>query len=148
QGLTPEWKRQIAEEMAACGDAQGALRLAAEAGGGEADPRLIGQAVDAAVQQEKAGRGLLPEALPADFERVLTAFEQLEAGQDEAMRETLQPISLRSPFLEWKLALRGLQAYYQNDDARALENWQRLTHDRLPARLIAPLRFGIDPAYQ
>ncbi|HKB39766.1 MAG TPA: tetratricopeptide repeat protein, partial [Gemmataceae bacterium] len=55
---------------------------------------------------------------------------------------------LRSPFLEWKLMLRGLQAYYQQDNARALENWQRLDHDRLPARLIAPLRFSIDKAYQ
>jgi tetratricopeptide (TPR) repeat protein len=148
QGLTPEWKRQIAEEMAACGDAQGALRLAAEASGGEADPKLMGQAVDAAFQQDKAGRVLLPESLRSDFDRVLTAFHQMEAAQDEAMRETLQPIGLRSPFLEWKLALRGLQAYYQNDDARALENWQRLAHDRLPARLIAPFRFSIDKAYQ
>ena len=30
QGLTSEWKRQIAEEMAACGDAEGALRLASD----------------------------------------------------------------------------------------------------------------------
>src|SRR5947207_13345360 len=71
----------------------------------------------------------------------------MEAGQDEAMRETLQPISLRSPFLEWKLLLLGLQAYYQNDDARALENWQRLSAERLPARLAAPIRGQLDPAY-
>src|SRR5262249_26168518 len=51
-------------------------------------------------------------------------------------------------FLEWKLVLRGLQAYYQNDDSRALENWQRLAHDRVPARLIAPLRAGLDKSYE
>src|SRR5262249_31093972 len=99
QGLTSEWKRQIAEEMAACGDAEGALRLASELGDGEPDPKLLGQVVDAAVQQEKSGRGLLPEPLRPDFDRVLIAFQQLEAGQDEAMREMLQPIGLRSPFL-------------------------------------------------
>ena len=147
-GLTPEWKRQIAEEMAACGDAPGALRLASEAVGGEPDPKLLGQVVDAAVQQQQGGRGLLPESLRADFDRVLTAFGHLEAGRDEALREVLQPISLRSPILEWKLAIRGLQAYYQQNDARAVENWQRLDHDRLPARLIAPFRFSIDKSYQ
>jgi tetratricopeptide (TPR) repeat protein len=55
---------------------------------------------------------------------------------------------LRSPFLEWKLLLRGLQAYWQNDDDRAVENWQRLTPDRLPARLAAPFRFHLDAAFR
>jgi tetratricopeptide (TPR) repeat protein len=31
---------------------------------------------------------------------------------------------------------------------RALENWQRLCPDRTPARLAAPFRFHIDPAYR
>src|SRR5262249_54415724 len=42
---------------------------------------------------------------------------------------------------------RGLQAYYANDDVRALENWQRLDAARLPARLAAPMRARIDKAY-
>src|SRR5581483_9018017 len=61
---------------------------------------------------------------------------------------TLQGIGLRSPFLEWKLLLRGLQAYYQGDDTRATENWQRLDAQRLPARLAAPFRFHIDPTFR
>jgi tetratricopeptide (TPR) repeat protein len=83
-----------------------------------------------------------------DYDHITRAFAQSEAGQDDQVGETLQGISLRSPFLEWKLLLRGLTAFYQKDDARALENWQRLTTDRLPARLAAPLRFLIDPAYR
>src|SRR5205814_323400 len=43
---------------------------------------------------------------------------------------------------------RGLIAYYQGDDARALDNWQRLTPDRLPARLAAPFRLLIDGPYR
>ena len=34
------------------------------------------------------------------------------------------------------------------DDARALENWQRLTPQRLPARLVAPYRLVIDETYR
>ena len=41
-----------------------------------------------------------------------------------------------------------MTAYYQNDDARALDNWQRLDPKRVPARLAAPLRAVIDPAFR
>ena len=60
----------------------------------------------------------------------------------------MQGIGLQSPFMEWKLLLRGLLAYYQKDDGRALENWQRLEPGRVPARMIAPIRFCIDPAFR
>src|SRR5207248_7846116 len=99
-------------------------------------------------EQGAAGRGLLPSALHADFDQVLLAFGHLEAGRDEEARAALQAIGLRSPFLEWKLLLRGLQAYYLKDDARALENWQRLDPERLPARLAAPYRAQIDAAFR
>jgi tetratricopeptide (TPR) repeat protein len=143
----PAWLSDIAAELAACGEVKESLAML----GANADPAVVeqflAQAADTAIQKEAAGRALLPESLQADFDRILTAFHQLEAGQD-GMRETLQPIGLRSPFLEWKVFLRGLEAYYQNDDTRALENWQRLKSDRLPARLAAPMRFNIDRPYQ
>ena len=114
----------------------------------DAAGRVTVYAADAAVQQGDAGRACLPEALHADFDRVVLAFRQAEAGQDDDARATLQAIGLRSPFLEWRVLLRGLQAYYARDDARALENWQRLAPDRLPARLAAPFRFQIDPEFR
>src|SRR5262249_31772495 len=86
--------------------------------------------------------------LRGQFDLVQQAFKQVEAGQDEEARAALQNIGLQSPFLEWKLLLRGLIAYYQNDDARAVENWQRLNAELLPARLAAPLRFAIDKDFR
>jgi tetratricopeptide (TPR) repeat protein len=142
------WLGQVAEELAACGDVRQALALLGPTAGTPDHARIFALAADRAVQQEAAGRQSLPDSLHADFDRILQAFAQLEAGQDAAVRETLQGIGLRSPFLEWKLLLRGLQAYHQNDDSRALENWQRLSPDRLPARLAAPLRFVLDSAYR
>src|SRR5690606_28218214 len=65
-------------------------------------------------------------------------------GQDDKSKELLQGIGLRSPFLEWKVLLRGLLAYYQGEDERACDNWQRLDPQRLPFRLAAPLRFRAD----
>src|SRR5207249_2030483 len=107
----------------------------------------LGHAVDSALRQGKPGRDTLPETLRPQFDVILQAFAQSAAGQDEEARTTLQGIGLQSPFLEWKLLLRGLLAYYEKDDARAVENWSRLNSERLPARLAAPLRFVIDEPY-
>jgi tetratricopeptide (TPR) repeat protein len=145
---TPAWLEQIASELALSGGTRQALALLEKIPGAETAGRILGQVVDGAIQQEAAGRELLPEALRPDFDRVIQAFKQAEAGQDWAVRETLQPIGLRSPFLQWKVLLRGFEAYYQRDDERALENWQRLDAARLPARLAAPFRFAIDRDYR
>src|SRR5581483_3456078 len=76
------------------------------------------------------------------------AFAASQAGRDDEAREALQGIGLQSPFLEWKVLVRGLLAYYAGDDVRARENWQRLDPPRLPYRLAAPLKFRLDPAYR
>src|SRR5205823_7366926 len=98
--------------------------------------------------QEGKGHALVPPEWQADYDAVLQAFADVEAGQDDQARARVQAIGLRSPLLEWKLLLRGLIAFYQRDDARALENWQRLTPQRLPARLVAPYRLVIDETYR
>ncbi len=144
----PTWVEQIAVELARVGAVQAAQNLLARLPESTAVQTVQAHAVDTAVQKQAAGKSLLPPALHADFDRILQAFGQLERGEDDTARGTLQEIGLRSPFLEWKLFLRGLQAYYQNDDVRALENWQRLSPDRAPARLAAPFRFHLDATYR
>jgi tetratricopeptide (TPR) repeat protein len=148
-GADVAWLEQAALELAAAGDPRAAQDLLARLpADSPARARVMGQAVDTALSHEGAGKASLPPELHPDFDRVLQAFAQVQAGQDEPAREALQAIGLRSPFLEWKVLLRGLIAYYQNDDARALDNWQRLAADRLPARLAAPFRFLIDRPYR
>jgi tetratricopeptide (TPR) repeat protein len=148
-GADAAWLEQAALELAACGDARGAQGLLARLPpDSPARARVTAQAVDAALSQGAAGKSALPTELHADFDRVVQAFAHVQAGQDEPAREALQAVGLRSPFLEWRVLLRGLTAYYQNDDARALDNWQRLAPDRLPARLAAPFRYLIDRPYR
>jgi len=79
---------------------------------------------------------------------VIAAFDAVEKGDEAAARDALQAISLSSPFLEWKVMLRGLIAYHQDDDVRALDNWQRLSAEREPWRLVAAFRFAIDPSFR
>jgi tetratricopeptide (TPR) repeat protein len=139
---------EVAQELAACGEVSRALGLAEQVEDPALRTRILARAADGAVAQGPAGRALLPESLQAAFDLIVRAFDLIEAGQDEPAREALQGIGLQSPFLEWKLLLRGLIAYNQNGDARAVENWQRLTPDRLPAHLAAPFRFLIDKAFR
>jgi tetratricopeptide (TPR) repeat protein len=144
----PAWMEKAAGELAAAGEIRATLDLLEKLPQSPARLQVLGKAVDQALRKGKAGRDLLPESLRDPCDRIVQAFAQTEAGQDEQARTSLQEIGLQSPFLEWKLLLRGLMAYYQKDDARALENWQRLNPERLPARLAAPLRFGLDSAYR
>jgi tetratricopeptide (TPR) repeat protein len=143
----PTWAERLAPELALCGATECLASLAARFGGPSAG-RLLAHTADAAVRQGAAGREALPESLRPDFDRVALAFAHAEAGRDDAALESLAGIGLRSPFLEWKLLLRGLQAYYLRDDARALENWQRLAPVRIPARLAAPFRAALDRAFR
>jgi tetratricopeptide (TPR) repeat protein len=142
------WLEQVAEELARCGDPAGALALLERVPDTQARPRVLAEAADAALAQGKNGRDLVPEAYRGQFDLVIRAFDQVEQGQDDAARATLQGLGLQSPFLEWKLLLRGLMAFYVKDDARALEAFARLNPQRLPARLAAPFRFFLDPEFK
>jgi tetratricopeptide (TPR) repeat protein len=148
QGDDPAWLAQLAEQFTLGGATAEALALLPRLADEAARGRVLGHVADTSLRHGPAGRALLPEDWRADFDRVLQAFTLSESGQDDAAREALAGLGLRSPFVEWKLLLRGLLAYYAGDDVRALENWQRLTSDRLPARLAAPLRQAIDPAFR
>ena len=145
-GGTAEFQRKLIEKLASCGVVADAMKLAEKLGDTQLHANVLGQIADHCIRQ--GTRSLLPVELQSQFDAVLQAFAQLEAGNDEEARTTLQAIGLASPFMEWRILLRGLLAYYGNDDARAVENWQRLNSQRLPARLASPLRFGIDPAYR
>ncbi len=145
--------QDVALEMARCGAVRQALRFLDRIEDAQAKRQIIGHAADSALRlggrgEGAAGQGLLPQSLQGQLNLVRQAFSQLDNKQDGAVRAALQGIGLQSPFLDWKLLLRGFLAYYQNDDARALENWQRLDPDRLPARLAAPFRWLIDKNFQ
>jgi tetratricopeptide (TPR) repeat protein len=144
----PEWLAQAAIAFAQAGAVQKALELAERLPDTSCGSQIRGFVADAAVENPSLVRPSLSPTLQAELDAVLQAFRQTETAEEEAARTTLQGIGLRSPFLEWKLLIRGLQAYYQNDDARADENWQRLDLARLPARLAAPFRSAIDPDFR
>lgn len=142
------WRAALAEEMAAAGAIEPAVRLMAFSEDAAARARVLARAADAALEVGGRAREQLPEELRAGYDLIVRAFQANADGKDEAVREALQGIGLQSPFLEWKLLLRGLLAFQAGDNARACENWQRLSIERVPAQMVAPLRLGIDPAFR
>ena len=143
-----DWLEEIALFRARTGDWTAASRLLQRVPGSTLLPKALGYLVDRALRDSKNGKNLLPPEHHAGFDAIVTAFKFYERGDDEATRTALQSIGMQSPFLEWKLLLRGLLAYSTNDDVRAIENWQRLDPARLPAQLAGPLRFPVDSSYR
>jgi len=143
----PVWWERLAALRADLGDFPRALQLAEQAADTTSRKRVLGRVVDRALKDDSAGKALLPPDLHSHFELIRKAFADYAAGRDDAARETLNDIGLSSPFLEWKLLVRGFIAWSANDNPRTLENWSRLSGDRLPARIAAPFRVTIDKAY-
>ncbi|MSQ97180.1 MAG: hypothetical protein EXR98_21875 [Gemmataceae bacterium] len=146
-GGPPEYVAIVAQRLAMCGAIPTALSVLNRLPEPAQRQRVIQHVADVAVTLGPACKNHLPLDLHGPFELILQAFAHYEANRDEEARTALQGIGLQSPFLEWKVFLRGLLAYYTKDDSRALENWQRLDATRLPHRLTAPMRAGIDPGF-
>jgi tetratricopeptide (TPR) repeat protein len=106
------------------------------------------RAADVAVEIGPSAAIQLPAGMRLAFDAISDAFLGYEAGDDDAARERLRTISLSSPFLDWKLLIRGLIAHATGDSARALDNWSRLAVGRLAGKLVAPLRFALDPIFR
>ncbi len=145
---SPEFKALLAEKLAAVGMIAQARELFASLPAGVPGTAVAGILVDAALIKGPPGKAELSADLHAGFDQILQAFDHSAKERDDDARAALQPIGLQSPFLEWKVFLRGLLAYYAGDDAKALENWQRLEPKRTPWRLSAPLRSQIDPVFR
>jgi tetratricopeptide (TPR) repeat protein len=143
----PKWWERLAELRADLGDHERALQLIDQSVGTAGRGKILGRIADRAVREGPGGKDLLPPDLEPGFESVRQAFAHYEAGRDEPARQALNGIGLSSPFLEWKLLLRGLIAWTANDTARALENWARLSPERLPTQLAAPFQLSADKTF-
>jgi tetratricopeptide (TPR) repeat protein len=146
-GGGPGYVADVAQKLAACGGIGPALAALPQIADPMQRQRVIQCGADAAMAKGPQGKVWLPADLHPAFDLIVQAFAHYEARRDDEARAALQGIGLQSPFLEWKLLLRGLLAFAINDDARAVENWQRLDPARLPSRLCATMRATIDPAF-
>jgi tetratricopeptide (TPR) repeat protein len=142
----PAWTGELAVLHARGGNAPKAKQLADALTDPAIHAQILAHTADRAVRFRT--KTSLPDDLHAGFDAVLKAFDHYEKGKDDDARTALEAVGLRSPFLEWKLLLRGLIAYTAGEDARAVENFSRLAPNRFPARLAAPLRLTLDPAFR
>lgn len=142
----PAWTGELAILHARGGNAPKAKELADSLGDPAIHALILAHTVDRAVRFRT--KSALPEDQHATYDAVQKAFDHYEKGKDDDARAALEAVGLRSPFLEWKLLLRGLIAYTASEDARAVENFSRLAPNRYPSRLAVPLRITLDPAFR
>jgi tetratricopeptide (TPR) repeat protein len=148
-GEAPGIRELAAENLARCGFVSEAMQLiAALPADAPARSRIAGAAADAALEAGPEGKRMLSEEYHTGFDAVIQAYDLARQGRDDEARSAIQPIGLQSPFLEWKVFLRGLLAWYAGEDQRAVETWSRLQPHRLPWRLAAPLRLEIDAEFR
>ena len=147
-GLTPSEWRQIALCWLELGEDSKTLEIARRIGDADLSRLVIHRAADRAMIDPKtpSTEALTPQTLE-EIAASRAAFAAYEAGDIDQAREKLNAIGMASPLMEWKLMLRGLIAYSLSDDLRCTENWSRLKIDRLPAKLVAPLRSLTDPSH-
>lgn len=138
----PEWTIERACLLARGGRLAEALMRVDDAG----RLKVLGHAADRSLRINS--KDFLPDDLHAGFDAILSAFRLYESGQDDAARTALEAVSLRSPFLEWKVLLRGLMAHAAGEDARAVENFERLDPSRIPAQVAAPYRAAVDEPWK
>ncbi|MDB5385997.1 MAG: hypothetical protein JWM11_1643 [Planctomycetaceae bacterium] len=109
----------------------------------DADPalraKMTTRAADMAVLRLQDAKDAPPE-IRHGAALVIAALDQLDAGQDAESLELLKDISRQSPFADWRLFVRGLAAYYRNDQENAEANWSRLDAQRIPARMTRLLK--------
>ncbi|WP_020469295.1 tetratricopeptide repeat protein [Zavarzinella formosa] len=145
-GLTPEQNRKLGEGWLKIGEEQKAFELAQRVNDADLLKTIQLRATDRAVIDPKSSSAsLLNPAQLAEIAALREAFAAHEAGNAELAREKLNAIGMASPLMEWKLMLRGLIAWAAKEDTKVAENWSRLKPDRLPAKLVAPLRSFVEP---
>lgn len=93
---------------------------------------------DRAVFSASSRSQLSPE-LSQEAESVADALQHVAHGEYALATEKLAGIGRKSLFSDWRLFVRGLIAFYQEELDVARQNWQRLDRSRRPARIASVL---------
>src|SRR5262249_26710293 len=117
-GPDADAQARIGARLAQAGDLAGPTAILERLAEGPARAKLFGHLVDGAIFRDQRDR-LAPD-LHAGFDSIVHAFARYERSQDAEALDTLQAIGLRSPYLEWRVLLRGLCAFSRGEDAKAL----------------------------
>ena len=70
----------------------------------------------------------------SDLAAILSALEDLSQGEYVRALSTIRPVGIRSLFVHWKLFVKGLCAFYLNDDTKAQKAFSKLPPGSVPAK--------------
>src|SRR5665213_986526 len=110
------------------------------------------EAIESAIRRDLVDLPLLANCaiLPADHPlrvaatAVWKAFQAATAGPMTDEQTALPEVSRRSPLAGWKLFIRGLAAYYRNDDDACRKSLEAIVPDAVVRRLASALLSLLD----
>jgi tetratricopeptide (TPR) repeat protein len=130
---------ELVRLLIALGFEKHALQIQERLGSPELKQQLGALAADRVVIHPESAGPALPE-LARDAGLVRQALEKLQAGDEEGAMVVLRDLPRSSPLSEWKLFVRGLAAFYRQDQAEIRANWDRLDPKRTAAAIAQRLR--------
>ncbi|WP_425617839.1 hypothetical protein NA78x_001528 [Anatilimnocola sp. NA78] len=129
-GVTdPSSLEQLVLILPRIGMASQALALADRIESPDAKMRLGIKVADEAVLHPVQLANVSPE-VRAGAERIRAALAAVERASDSDALDLLKEIPRNSPWADWRYFVRGLIAFYREDQTQTLENWNRLDPQR------------------
>jgi tetratricopeptide (TPR) repeat protein len=80
----------------------------------------------------------LPGGIRSDLDRVRSAIKSVAGARIRDALETIKPIGIRSLFASWKWLIKGLCAFYGQEDKKAVAAFEKILPDTAPAAAAAP----------
>jgi tetratricopeptide (TPR) repeat protein len=80
----------------------------------------------------------LPVEVRRDLDRIRSALESVAGGSRQDALERIKPIGIRSLFASWKWLIKGLCAFYGQEDKKAVAAFEKILPDTTPAAAAAP----------
>ncbi|MGD1999125.1 MAG: hypothetical protein PVJ00_01065, partial [Desulfobacterales bacterium] len=80
----------------------------------------------------------LPVEVRRDLDRIRSALESVAGGSRQDALERIKPIGIRSLFASWKWLIKGLCAFYGQEDKKAVAAFEKILPDTTPAAAAVP----------
>ena len=141
---TKSMVRQLASALTMIGDFSGSIRLLQKHQLTDQIAEYQGKFADWLILNLPQSSNSCPPEYRDQLQAIIDGFKYYEQNKIELAQEKMQIIGIHSPFMDWKLLLRGLIAYSRREDERAKENWQRLSTNRVPGQITLFIKEIID----
>ncbi len=86
----------------------------------------------------------VPESFVSDYQSIQDGLAAICRKNYDQITEILSPISIKSPFSQWKLLIKGMKHYYTFDNVKARTHFLNITPSLIPSKIAQSFLFLIN----